>query len=155
MTGELDGKVAVVTGGASGLGRGIAERLLAEGAKVVVGDITEPAEPLAGALPDWLGAPSCHRPMLLMGDFNAVPRSRAYRRLVRHLDDANAGRSHAATFPSRFPFLRLDHIFMSGHMIVHSIAPVRTAQTAVASDHLPLVADIEILPGSERRTPLG
>lgn len=50
MSGELDGKVAVVTGGAGGLGRGIAERLLAEGARVVVGDVAEPEEPLPGAL---------------------------------------------------------------------------------------------------------
>ena len=47
MSGELDGKVAVVTGGAGGLGRGIAERFLAEGAKVVLGDIGE-GEPLGG-----------------------------------------------------------------------------------------------------------
>ncbi|KUI01656.1 SDR family oxidoreductase [Mycobacterium sp. IS-3022] len=39
MTGELEGKVAVVTGGASGLGEGLVRRFCAEGAKVVVGDI--------------------------------------------------------------------------------------------------------------------
>jgi NAD(P)-dependent dehydrogenase (short-subunit alcohol dehydrogenase family) len=36
---ELAGKVAIVTGGASGLGEGLARRFVAEGAKVLIGDI--------------------------------------------------------------------------------------------------------------------
>jgi NAD(P)-dependent dehydrogenase (short-subunit alcohol dehydrogenase family) len=38
---ELDGKVAVVTGGASGLGRATAERFLAEGARVLIADVED------------------------------------------------------------------------------------------------------------------
>ncbi len=39
--GRLDGKAAVVTGGGSGFGEGIAKRFTAEGAKVVVADINQ------------------------------------------------------------------------------------------------------------------
>ncbi|MGZ6986928.1 MAG: SDR family NAD(P)-dependent oxidoreductase [Ilumatobacteraceae bacterium] len=41
MTGELAGKVAIVTGGASGLGQATVEKFVAEGAQVVIADLDE------------------------------------------------------------------------------------------------------------------
>ena len=43
MAHELDGKVAIVTGGANGIGRAMTEAFVAEGARVVVADIDEAA----------------------------------------------------------------------------------------------------------------
>ncbi len=49
--GKLDGKIAIVTGAGQGIGRGIAEKLAAEGATVVVSDINEAtAKETAGAI---------------------------------------------------------------------------------------------------------
>jgi len=49
--GQLDGKVAIVTGAAQGIGRAIADGLAREGARIVVVDL-ERAEEAAAAFPD-------------------------------------------------------------------------------------------------------
>ena len=45
MTGILNGKVALVTGGASGIGRATAVAMAREGAHLAVADRTERAQP--------------------------------------------------------------------------------------------------------------
>jgi NAD(P)-dependent dehydrogenase (short-subunit alcohol dehydrogenase family) len=51
MGGELSGKVAVITGAATGIGRAIAERFVAEGARVVMADVArEKAAAVVSAL---------------------------------------------------------------------------------------------------------
>jgi NAD(P)-dependent dehydrogenase (short-subunit alcohol dehydrogenase family) len=52
--GSLDGRVAIVTGAAQGIGRAIAEGLAREGARIVVADL-EGAEDAARSFPDGVG----------------------------------------------------------------------------------------------------
>jgi len=47
VTGRLDGKVAVVTGGAGGIGRETARRFAAEGARLLVADLAEEGKAVA------------------------------------------------------------------------------------------------------------
>jgi endonuclease/exonuclease/phosphatase family metal-dependent hydrolase len=104
--------------------------------------------------PDWLGHPSCREPVIVTGDFNAVPGSRAYRRMAERLSDAQLGphiRRPRATFPVGLPFLRIDHVFASRSIEVMRVETIRTSVTRRASDHLPLMVDFRIVALTERR----
>ncbi len=68
---QLEGKRTIVTGAASGFGRGIAERFVKEGAKVAVLDINEDgAKAVAGELGDAAIAIGCD--VSRAGDINAA-----------------------------------------------------------------------------------
>jgi endonuclease/exonuclease/phosphatase family metal-dependent hydrolase len=48
------------------------------------------------------------------------------------------------TYPGLFPILHLDHIYYAGRLEVLAVELARTRLSLVASDHLPLVADVRI-----------
>jgi endonuclease/exonuclease/phosphatase family metal-dependent hydrolase len=81
------------------------------------------------------------------GDLNAVPNAMTYRRFARRLRDSQRalpGHKPLPTFPSALPFLRLDHVFVSEHLRVRGVEIPHHARARRASDHLPLIVDLEL-----------
>lgn len=98
--------------------------------------------------PEWLGHPRCGPPRVLLGDLNFVPGAREHQRLAAVLRDAlrvaPPERGHLATFPSIRPLVRLDHVFVSHDLVVRRTEVVRAPGLRRASDHLPVVVDVEL-----------
>ncbi len=95
----------------------------------------------------WMGAAECQdKPKILIGDFNATPLTATYKAVARKMTDAplKSGMKPKATFPSRFPLLRIDHIFVSGEITPVETRAVSTPLSRQASDHLPLLVTIEL-----------
>ncbi len=96
---------------------------------------------------DWLGDPRCIDPVILVGDLNATSITRPYQSFLKRLEDgqrtAGLGRT-VPTFPSSFPVLRIDHVFVSPSVRVTGVQAPMFPLARVASDHLPLVIDFEI-----------
>ncbi|RDJ03850.1 endonuclease/exonuclease/phosphatase family protein [Rhizobium grahamii] len=96
---------------------------------------------------EWMGSAAFGAlPAIICGDLNAVASSSVYRRLAQRFKDAQllAGRKPRPTFPSRFPILRLDHIFVSKEfgIAASDISIDRLARRA--SDHLPLMVELDL-----------
>lgn len=81
-------------------------------------------------------------PIVVAGDLNDVWGSLG----PRFLKPAGFERAGALsnTFPAALPLRPLDAIFVRGNLKAMSCAPRRNKLTRVASDHLPLVAELEI-----------
>lgn len=94
---------------------------------------------------DWIGGVPPSEPVILCGDMNAGPKSPVCRALGQKLFDAQTGIKDfrpRATFISTLPVRRLDHIFISTHFEVRGVSVPRSPTAAIASDHLPVCADL-------------
>ena len=97
--------------------------------------------------PEWAGCIPSVQPVILCGDLNAVPGSWAYRHLLRSFQDVERvirAKRPQNTWYSRYPVSRLDHVFVSPGIRVTRVNVPRTHLDQVASDHLPLVVDMDI-----------
>ncbi len=85
-------------------------------------------------------------PKLVLGDFNEWMRGLATTLLSAKLNSVDLRNylRRRRTYPGLFPILHLDHIYFAGRLEIVGIELPRTRQSLVASDHLPLVADVRI-----------
>jgi endonuclease/exonuclease/phosphatase family metal-dependent hydrolase len=80
-------------------------------------------------------------PLVVLGDFNDWLPGRS----VVHVLDARLGRPpRPASFPVAHPVLRLDRIWVSPLPALRRIARHTSAGARIASDHLPIVAEIDL-----------
>jgi len=77
---------------------------------------------------------------VILGDFNDWLPGRS---LVKVLDDRWGAAPRPATFPSRHPLLALDRIWIHPRRALRVLAAHATDSARRASDHLPVVAELE------------
>ena len=85
-------------------------------------------------------------PKVILGDFNEWMRGLATSTLSSLFEsiDIYEHLKRRRTYPGIFPVLHLDHIYYEGNVKVRSVELVRSRKAMMASDHLPLVADLRI-----------
>ncbi|MEX1047856.1 MAG: endonuclease/exonuclease/phosphatase family protein [Actinomycetota bacterium] len=86
------------------------------------------------------------QPLVIGGDFNEGTEGRAVSWIGERYWDVwiRAGTDTGETFPSRDPTARIDYLFVSEEVRIESAAVVRSRGVEDASDHLPLVADLDL-----------
>jgi len=85
-------------------------------------------------------------PKLVLGDFNEWMRGLVTSTLSARMNSVDLRNflSRRRTYPGVFPLLHLDHIYYAGHVEIVGVELPRTRLAKVASDHLPLVADLRV-----------
>jgi len=85
-------------------------------------------------------------PKIILGDFNEWARGIAKDILAEHLQSVDLSKhlSRRRTYPGFFPILHLDHIYFEGRIEVVKVTMPRDRMSKMASDHLPLIADLKI-----------
>jgi endonuclease/exonuclease/phosphatase family metal-dependent hydrolase len=100
----------------------------------------------AGRLAQIVAAKHVGGAKVVLGDFNEWMKGSTTRLLSTKLKSVDLGEylKRRRTYPGLFPILHLDHIYYAGRLDIIGIELPRTRLSLVASDHLPLVADLRV-----------
>jgi endonuclease/exonuclease/phosphatase family metal-dependent hydrolase len=98
---------------------------------------------------DLLRALDIAGPRILLGDLNEWTRGQVSRALHEEFagNDLRCHLKRRRSFPSFAPMLHLDHVYLDNHLEAQRAFFYSTPLSLVASDHLPLVADVRFIPG--------
>ncbi|MFP4039252.1 MAG: glycosyltransferase [Desulfosudaceae bacterium] len=95
---------------------------------------------------EWLRHQACSRRTIFCGDLNLPPDSFAHTLLSERFKDAQQnlpGHRPRPTWPGRYPLRILDYVFVSQDMTVQAVDVPSSALARIASDHLPLIVDVQ------------
>jgi endonuclease/exonuclease/phosphatase family metal-dependent hydrolase len=83
---------------------------------------------------------------VILGDFNEWMKGLATKTLSSLFESVDISRhlKRRRTYPGIFPVVHLDHIYYEGAVDVTGVEMPRTRKALMASDHLPLVANLRI-----------
>jgi endonuclease/exonuclease/phosphatase family metal-dependent hydrolase len=100
----------------------------------------------AGRLASFVHDRRVSGPKIILGDFNEWMRGLATKTLSSLFEsiDIAAHLKRRRTYPGLFPVVHLDHIYYEGRVEVVNVEMPRTRKALMASDHLPLVANLKI-----------
>ena len=105
--------------------------------------------------PEILSHEELHGARVVLGDFNEWAPGLASQLLAHHFTSAKERRSpsRVRTFPAIAPLLRLDHIYFDPALRLENVRLHRSRRALVASDHLPLVADFQVMLPQQNGSP--
>lgn len=100
----------------------------------------------APRLAEFVADTHVHGPKVLLGDFNEWVKGLTSKTLSEMLEgiDITAHLRRRKTYPGVLPMFHLDHIYVAGGLEVEKVSFPRNRLTLVASDHIPLVADVKM-----------
>lgn len=81
-------------------------------------------------------------PRVVLGDFNEWTLGRVTTALREQFREAEPQRHLRAGYPGILPLLNLDHLYADRELRIEKVRLHRTRLSLLASDHLPLVADL-------------
>lgn len=104
---------------------------------------------------NWLSSVPEDKPVIFCGDLNAGALSKTYRKLAKYLIDVQKALDDPLlpkpTFHAKSPLFRIDHIFISRHFNPLKVEVTINTDTQMASDHLPLIAELAMKNSKSRK----